>query len=361
MAGRARWLLLAAAAAVVPGLACPAVAGAQAVVTVNQDVNFRLGVLGQFQADWLEGGGTGDAPNLFVRRIRLIFGGQVARNVSFFVETDAPNLGKKLPDGKNVTPQLVVQDAYGEFRLRDWLAVDAGLMLVPFSRNSVQSAATLLPIDYGAFSFAQSAPTQCTAGRDTGIQARGHLLRKRLEYRIGAFQGVQRPDLEPAVRVIGRVQYEFLETEGTGYFYTGTYLGTKRVAAIGAGVDTQHDYTAYDLDTFLDHPLGPGAVTVMAAFNHFENGTTLPTLGEHQVVLLEAGYFLPRFRVTPVVQFTRRDAALQTVADETRWSVGLNYWVARHNASVKAAYGRIQPSGAGARDEFTVQLQLFYF
>ena len=37
-------------------------------------------------------GGYGQ--NLFARRIRLLVGGQVAKNVTFFFETDSPNLGK---------------------------------------------------------------------------------------------------------------------------------------------------------------------------------------------------------------------------------------------------------------------------
>ena len=40
---------------------------------------------------------------------------EVAKNVTFIVETDAPNQGKTLPGGKNISPQVVVQDAYGEF------------------------------------------------------------------------------------------------------------------------------------------------------------------------------------------------------------------------------------------------------
>src|SRR5258705_7695014 len=78
-------------------------AGAQIVVKANDDVNLKLGVLGQFQADTLDHPGSEpNTNNLFVRRLRLIFGGQVAKNVSFFVETDAPNLGKELASGKNI-------------------------------------------------------------------------------------------------------------------------------------------------------------------------------------------------------------------------------------------------------------------
>ena len=48
---------------------------------------------------------------------------------------------------------------------------------------AAEEAASLLPIDYGPYTFANSAPTQSSVGRDTGIQARGYLANKRLEYR----------------------------------------------------------------------------------------------------------------------------------------------------------------------------------
>src|SRR5439155_13294257 len=134
-------------------------ATAQIVVTGQGDMNFKLGVLGQLQADTIDNPSpVPNTNNLFARRLRLLFGGQVAKNVTFFVETDAPNLGKTLAAGKNIQPSVIVQDAYAELRFADALLVDAGLMFVPFSRNSVQTAATLLPIDYGTYTFSASAP-----------------------------------------------------------------------------------------------------------------------------------------------------------------------------------------------------------
>jgi Phosphate-selective porin O and P len=343
-------------------LAGAGAAGAQVVIKVNDDVNFKLGVLGQFQADWLgDPAADSTTQNLFVRRIRLLFGGQVAKNVTFFVETDAPNLGKSLGGGKNISPGIILQDAYGEFKPHDAFALDAGLMFVPFSRNSVQSAATLLPIDYGAYTFSQTGPTLSSVGRDTGFQAKGYFLENHLEYRLGAFQGARDPRSHGAFRYAGRVQYEFLDAEGTGFFYTGTYLGKKRVLAVGGAFDTENDYRAYDADVFVDDPLGPGAVTAQAAYNRFDGGTKFLTLSKQNVVLLELGYFLRDLKVTPVVQYTRRDIVDAIAGDETRWSIGVDYWWAGHNASVKTAYGRIDPRGSRAQNEFTIQLQLFYF
>jgi len=334
---------------------------AQAEIKVNEDVSVKFGVLGQFWADSVDNPDPAPSTNnLFVRRLRLITSGQVAKNVTFFVETDAPNLGRVLATGKNITPSVIVQDAFATFKAVDAFALDAGLMFVPFSRNALQSAATLLPIDYGANTFSDSVPEQSSTGRDTGFQARGYLAANRLEYRIGAFQGFRDAGADNPFRYAGRAQYNFLDTE-TGFFYTGTYLGKKKVLAVGAAFDAQSDYRAYDADVFLDHPVGPGALTARADYNHFDGDRTLPTLLKQNDVLVEAGYLINVLKLTPVLQFTRRDIDGRSLGDETRASIGANYWWAGHNANIKAAYTRIAPKGLGKQNEFTVQLQVFYF
>jgi hypothetical protein len=342
-------------------LLCGGRAQAQIIVKAGDDVNFKLGILGQFQADTLEDQATDTSSNnLFVRRVRLLFGGQVAKNVTFFVETDTPNLGKTLPAGKNIQPSMIIQDAYGEFKAADAFAVDAGLMFVPFSRNSLQSAASLLPIDYGAYTFSQSAPTQSSTGRDAGIQARGYVVGGHLEYRLGAFQGVRDASSNNAFRYVGRLQYNVFDTEN-GFFYTGTYLGKKKILAVGAAFDSQKQYHGYDGDALLDYPIGPGAITGQLAYNHFDGGVTLLTLPKQNSQLLELGYLISSLRLTPVLQLANRDIADLTRGDEKRWSAGVNYWWAGHNANVKAAYSRIEPSGLARQNELTLQLQFFYF
>jgi hypothetical protein len=336
-------------------------AAAQIVVKAGDDVNFKLGLLGQFQADTIEDPGVdANTSNLFIRRLRLMFGGQVAKNVTFFVETDTPNLGKTLQAGKNIPGTLVVQDAYAEVKVNDAFAVDAGLMFIPFSRNFLQSAASLLPIDYGAYTYIQSGPTQSSTGRDTGFQAKGYFLENHLEYRIGAFQGLRDTASHRAFRYAGRVQYNVLDPE-VGFFYTGTYLGKKKIVAIGAAFDAQDDYHAYDLDLFVDHPLGPGAFTAQFDYNRFDGGTTLPTFLRQHDTLLELGYLVSAVRLTPFVQVTNRNIVGTDTGDETRTSIGASYWWAGHNANVKAAYQRIAPSGGTVQNGFTIQLQVFYF
>jgi hypothetical protein len=280
--------------------------------------------------------------------------------VSFFVETDAPNLGKTVSGVKDIQPPVLVQDAYAEFRFADTFTLDAGLMFIPFSRNGLQSAGTLLPIDYGAYTFSDSAPTQSTTGRDAGFQVRGYLAGNRVEYRLGAFQGVRDAGSDNAFRYAGRVQYNALDPE-SGFFYTGTYLGKKKILAVGAAFDAQKDFHGYDADAFFDHPLGPGALTAQFDYNRYDGGTTLTTLPKQNDVLIEAGYLIRALKLTPVVQIVRRDITDQSQGDERRVAVGANYWWAGHSANVKALYTRITPTGLARQNELTVQVQVFVF
>jgi hypothetical protein len=345
----------------VTGILAALPAQAQIEVKVSDDVNFKLGVLGQFQADTIDNPEPEPrTSNLFVRRLRLMFAGQVARNVSFFIETDAPNLGKTLAGGKNIQPSVILQDAFAGLRFANALTLEAGLMFVPFSRNSLQSAATLLPIDYGPNTYSDSVPTESSTGRDTGFQARGYFANDRLEYRIGAFQGFRDGGSDNAFRYAGRVQFNLLDTE-TGFFYTGTYLGKKKILALGAAFDGQKHFHAYAADAFVDYPVGPGAVTAQFDYNHFDGSKTLTMLARQHDILVEAGYLLKALKLTPVVQYSERNLADLANGDEKRTAVGASYWWAGQNANIKALYTRVSPRDLDSQNELTVQFQIFYF
>jgi hypothetical protein len=66
-------------------------------------------------------------------------------------------------------------------------------------------------------------------------------------------------------------------------------------------------------------------------------------------------------KLTPFAQITHRDLVNTATGDETRTSVGASYWWAGHNANIKAAYTRINPKILASQNEFTLQVQLFYF
>ena len=165
----------------------------------------KLGILAQGQAEWDDAADAkSTSQNLYLRRFRILFGGQITNKLSFFFETDSPNLGKYDPAaGKKVAGDVYIQDFFATYSFSDELKIDGGLILIPASHNSEQSAATLLPVDYGPYSFLGSAPTDSNMGRDYGVQARGYPLDKHLEYRLGVFDGqrdMDQGDDDPASR-----------------------------------------------------------------------------------------------------------------------------------------------------------------
>jgi hypothetical protein len=206
---------------------------------------------------------------LYLRRMRLMFYGQLNKWVNFFVETDNPNFGK----GGDLSVNMFIQDAYLEFNLHEMIQIDVGMILVPFSHNGMQGATTLLGLDYLSDLVRYPAGSN-KVWRDFGLMTRGILFGKWLEYRLGIFNGAhgnmkdtvsktgesgtweeyadpRNPSDWP--RLTARLTFNVFEPEGGagagGFFYDGIYLkktdagieSTKKILSIGGSVDWQND------------------------------------------------------------------------------------------------------------------------
>jgi hypothetical protein len=340
-------------------------AGAQAQWELKADdgkTSIKFGYLVQLRAESEELANGEDAQNLFFRRLRLMFGGKLSEKWSYFIETDSPNLGKSDNTGAKDAGDVFIQDAYFTYEHSDQFKVDLGMILIPFARNSSQSAATHLAQDYGPYSFLSSAPTRSRVGRDYGIQARGYLAAKKFEYRFGVFDGARGASAAEEFRYAGRVAYNFFETE-TGFFYTGNNLGAKRQLAIGAAFDVQDDYTGTGFDIFYDQPIGKGgdAFTLQFDLINYDGGTTFTALPDQDTTLLEVGYWFASKKLQPFLQLAERDFANGATPDEDQLWVGLNYRPAKHNATFRAAYGQLGRDGADDRNVIQLTFQLFKF
>ena len=152
----------------------PGVAPAQVVVKVNDTVNFRFGMQIQAWADWVQDPvSEGYQQSMFIRRVRAIMAGNLAKDVSFFFQTDNPRLGNTIGSAtgtKNLNAGFLVQDAFGEWRIfsSDVLIFSMGKMIVPETRNTLQSTSSHLSWDGGTFDFLQGAGTGSDASRDVG-------------------------------------------------------------------------------------------------------------------------------------------------------------------------------------------------
>lgn len=348
----------------------------------NASIRFGMFLQPQFESAQVTAA-NGYANNLYLRRARVIIGGTLFDNIEYFMETDSPNLFKgataPLAMGQTqalkLTSTMVIQDMFGTFKaMGDMVKIDAGYTLPAGSHNSMQSAFTLFGWDYFAYTFVNSnafGAATAPVGRDLGVQLRGLLLDKHLEYRAGIWQGqrnaavVGEQSARNFFRTAARLQVNVFDPE-TGYYYAGTYLGAKKILSFGGSYDFESDYKSYSFDGFLDMPLGPGVVTAQVDYSHWDGGGYVP-LDKQWAVQGEVGYtFLP-IAVSPIVRvehFHDDTPAPRLTPFETqnRYGGGLAYWCYGHNSNLKVFYTRIQQDGAAhGANQFNVQWQIFLY
>jgi hypothetical protein len=194
----------------------------------------------------------------------------------------------------------------------------------------------------------------------------------------------------------------------SGFYYTGSFFGKKKILAVGGGVDLQRNYSSFAGDAFFDYPVNDGdGITVSVGYQAHNGGdpdpsdlsyalnkpdslvgisaTSLARLVPKQgVFFAEAGYFISSLKLQPIVKFelksvkgtelqqnllplpanataTQVDARQKTltqlndVACESRFGVGLNYLPKANNFNVKAMFevvSRTQKGIATAADPY---------
>jgi len=375
----------------------------------------QFGILAQPQ---FEMAGATDADgmtkNLFLRRFRFMVGGTVHKYFEYFFQVDYPNLFKldlsdTMATDKNA-PGLNIQDAFVTVKaLGELIKIDAGFMLPPLSHNSLESAAKLYGNDYFANSFRRNvfnvtdpfrSDGESPVGRDAGVQARVLVLNGHINVRAGAFMGhrvllVPVDAMGPSLigglnmfRLAGRLQINLLDAE-PGFFYQGTYLGTKKIVSFGGFYDFQQHtatregsgqeagkYQSWGGDLLVDLPLGPGIFTAQANVVQWDGGTFLP-LRKDIAYMGELGYLIGPIRLSPIVRVESLVAPLipsdpmvagsPLIADtnnpsEVRYGGGLAFWPYGHDSNLKVFFTHVhRNTGLHDFSVISAQWQLFYF
>jgi hypothetical protein len=332
----------------------------------------KVGLLSQFQAQALQEQTTAQQDNdasysrhwqrqLFIRRLRVLVGGNLTKNTSFFFESDATNIGRVGTNGSKANGvSMYVQDAQIQHTFMPELSFIVGLHLVGISRNGLQGATTLMGINYGSYQFVSSTPLDNSVGRDLGLTARGFFADERLEYRAGVYSGRNVNQYSP-MRSAVRLQYCFLDRE-KGFFYTGTTLGKGRMFNVGAGMDMQGSYRGFSADAFIDLPVSElGSITVSASAGSFDGGGTdldstafTGLVPKQSILFFEAGFLFKDLNLQPYLKYesqsVRASVLKQVGAREAtldyqnmlrsgdRFGLGLHYFINAHGASVKVMY-----------------------
>jgi hypothetical protein len=366
---------------------------AQALIKVNDNINFKLGILLQPEMDFQEvrnltdTGSGGYQQNIYLRRTRLLIGGQFAKNVFFFAETENSTLGKSTQavGGAQVPKALAagfnLLDAVAEWRIAKEFNIQVGEIRVPISREGLKSSATQFMLDLSAYAFPTSAALQNNAERDTGAMLRGYFLCDRLEYRAGVFSGFRAPGVKNATRFTGRLQYNFFDTEVYNFVsYPGAYFGTKKIFAIGGAYDTQNDYRYASADVYLDWPIPLGSFESTIQYQYINGGNTFAAaLPQQSTFQIEGGVFLKGVGIAPIARYEQKTFPGANVnvptapKNESRVALGLNFYPipkAENNFNIRAWWQRVQLSpGAAtgqvtsgyATNQFTVQMRVYYF
>jgi len=348
-------------------LAPPAIAQWQ-ITSPDGNSSVKFGYLFQGRAEWEHFGSDASdttSQNLYLRRLRLLVGGKINDHLTFFAETDAPNLGKGAAStaGTKDYPDMFLQDAMATWTAQDALLLDVGLLLTPGAYNHIQSAATLLALDYSPYTFVEGTPLNEKIGRDVGVQARGVLFQKHIEYRAALLQGLRGSYAQNSFRMAGHLAFTPFEAANT-LFYNGTSVGKKKALSVGVGGDAQRDYRNIFADLFVDYPFnGAQAVTLQGELSQYDGGDFLgAALYKQKIYMVEAGLtFIPQ-KLTPFVQVAGKafDDEAQG-KDERSLQIGLAYWLDGHKSNVKAGYTRLKKDGSDDRTMYTLQCQAFSF
>jgi hypothetical protein len=358
--GFTRWRSLALAASALALAAHPAAAQLQ-WSAADGSSSVKLGLLGQIQGQDIDTpDGTQSSMDLYIRRLRLIGQFKVGDKLSVFVDTDDPNLGKGNADNsKNVNTSMYIQDFVVTYAFAHGFQLDGGEILLAQSYNHNTSAAQLMPLDYGPFTFTETGVIQGNVGRDYGAQARGYLANDHLEYRLGVFQGNRGKNEVNAFRYAGRLSLWVFGAQ-TGLFYRGTSLGKVQSLEIGGSFDRQKQYSTYSGDFFWDQPVGNGdGITLQFDYTKWDGGSFLPDIPKQSTTLAEAGYYFGAIKTQPFFQYSAENFERHSHPDQKRTTFGLGFFPSGHNSDVKFAYTRLQGTGQIRRNQYQLQYQIW--
>lgn len=376
--GSRKWIKKLAMSAVVMTTFCFAVPAADAGLKVDIGENswIAAGLRLQF---WYQGvfeENDSDIHDFMLRRPYLHISGQIIPKVTFFTHIAGDRIGQHGLDkpGYGLGTGIAVRDAWITIDLLEELKVQVGRMYIPFTRafgtESTFALCTLdLPFVQGGVRGAPFFPSK--VGRDDGVVLWGNILDGMVQYRFMASEG-QEGDKNPEdrLRLAGRLSVSLLDPE-VQWFNKGTYLGTKKVLSLGAGLDTQNDlqwaatgpsedYQAWTVDLFFDYPIGSGSITVEGAYVDMENA---PGDTDATTWYVLSGFTIPRFvdfvQVQPYFRFERFDREDSYYTNYV--CGGLNFFVNGHAFKAVLDFTRaMHKSGAPEQDSslFTTQLQV---
>lgn len=290
------------------------------------------------------------------------------------------------------SPQLFLHDAWGEFKLHDYVYVGAGLHYWKgLTRLANQSTLNFMTLDQARpFTQWHSLGITDQFARHLGFYFKGQI--DKFDYRIAinnpgrnglgmgrdfgglsdslTYNGFSVPendgDLAGNIIYEGYFRYNFWDTESVKLPYiVGSYLGAKDVLAVGAGFffhpngmynhrESEHEnVTHLAADVFLEKKMGDGdcfhAYASYINFNYGENYMSR-WAGTGSNIYGQVGYYYKAFNIMPYVAYqsgfydafnSNNPTPGFDAGNPGSLNVGLNYYINGHFAKATLEYHSI--------------------
>jgi len=346
------------------------------------DANLNVGFWGQVWYQYVgdidrdgDGQWDDDLNDFMARRAYLSIDGDVTKDLGFFVHFAGDRIGQEGLDnsGMGLGTGAALRDGWVNYKLMgNDLMVQAGRMYVPLTRNyGTTSTKALLTteLDWGQGGVRSGIFYPSKVGRDDGVTLWGNVVDDKLQYRLMVGEGEESGAVNPddCLRFAGRLSMNLFDAE-TAWFNAGTYLGKKKILALGAGFDCQNDlviaaskknYSAYTVDAHLDIPVDEFALTAEAAYIHISNAISTLTWSDltagtdGDIVSLKAG-ILVAGNIQPFVHVETIMPDENDTEDMNVYGFGCNYYI-KGPANKLTAEWTVADNDTEKVDIFTVQ------
>ncbi|NNE29837.1 MAG: hypothetical protein HKN16_09380 [Saprospiraceae bacterium] len=326
-----------------------------------------------------------------LRRSRVLVIGQVTPKILILTHFGQNSLNTEnlssLGSGSTV-PRFFLHSAWSEIKLSNSFYVGAGLHYWNgLSRLASYSSTTSMTLDQSRpYNAWHSLGISDQFARHLGIYLKGST--GKFEYRVAwntpgqsplgdgkdysnlftlddvvlsslSYNGISEPTSsgQQKGRAVysGYVKYNFLENESMKLpYYTGTYLGKKKVLAVGAGFFF-HPNGMYDtakeehssvkhlaVDVFMDYPLPRDLINAYVSVHNFDYGEGYISRwgGTGRAVYGQVGYCFASRKIMPYIAYSASDYEGASDFIEAM-NVGVNYFIKGHNCKITAEYHSI--------------------
>ena len=279
-------------------------------------------------------------------------------------------------------PQIFLHGAWAEFRMREGIHIGGGLHYWKgLTRLASQSTLNFMTLDQSRpFVSWHSLGITDQFARHLGFYAKGQF--GKFDYRLAinapirdplgggkdyglkdsglTYTGVTNCNLEGDdvgnMIVEGYFRFNLWDKESTKLPYNvGTYLGKKRVFAIGAGFfahpngmyssssGAHYGVRHFAIDGFLDFPVPEGAVHAYVSLTNFDYGENYVSrwAGTGTAIYGQAGYYVRSLKLMPYIALNtgKYDGFYEPI---TTLDIGVNYFVRGHNAKITLEYHRMK-------------------